>query len=111
VQDALLNKNQFGSNELSSSGNVCETELLKVYAMTWHPLLVNNCSRCHEVGHANQDVRVSYYGFQVKGEQRIRNNLTTTHKGINFSSNAARVNQFMPEWNEAKAVYQDCISR
>lgn len=95
--------------EGSPSGSVtCESELLKVYADTWQPVLVESCASCHGYGHGSTDTSTSYSGFTAKGETRIKNNATTSHKGMNFSQNLAIVNSFLPQWEEAKSTFQAC---
>lgn len=86
----------------------CESELIKVYAQTWHPVLEQSCASCHGYGHGNSDPSTSYSGFTAKGETRIRANATTSHKGLNFSQNTSVVNGFLSQWEEAKVVYQSC---
>lgn len=97
-----------GGKDALDNQPTCESELVKVYAQTWHPVLVQSCASCHSYGHGSSDPFTSYSGFTAKGETRIRANATTSHKGIGFSQNASVVNSFLPTWEEAKVVYQSC---
>jgi len=108
-----VQSNQILGDSFASSvdvAEICENELLKSFSKTWHPLLVSYCNECHAYSHGSRDIKLSFDGFKSRGENRIQNNLTTIHKGRNYSRNLQIVNEFMPQWNEAKMNYQSCLS-
>lgn len=96
---------------------ICESDLEKIYRVTFFPILSANCSSCHQhsQGHGSADPHESYLGFKAIGLARIQEITDPLSPG----AHDARFNKILVDkkiedqlesWNHGATVYQSCLS-
>lgn len=104
-----------GSNGLGLTGDLCEDQILTLYASGYKPFVEQNCALCHSNGpgkgrFANSDLLTAFNDFNQIGYTKVSDNaISVNHNPPNSGpQHTQRINELRLEWQKGQQEYNTC---
>ncbi|MGZ6398782.1 MAG: hypothetical protein ACXWRZ_13550 [Bdellovibrio sp.] len=110
-----IQQSSVSASDIPLSGNICEDDLLRLFANGYHKFLTQTCSTCHAQGpgkgqFANSDITVAYRDFNQIGYTKISTNAASPSHNPPYTGaqNITIVNDLKLEWEKGQEDYAKC---
>src|SRR5690606_30570177 len=103
-----------GNTSGLATSEACNNILFEEFKKGYYPFLRTNCSTCHASGpgsgfFASTNERLSFNAFMSKGEQKVAEFATSTHKPPNTGTQHTQaINNLRASWAPKQSQFVSC---
>lgn len=102
-------------SSLTLTGDLCEDQILTLFANSYHSFLKENCALCHSSGpgkgrFANPDTLIAYNDFFQIGYTKVSNNAISVNHNPPYTGpqHIQVINEFKLQWQKGQEDYASC---